>query len=132
MSSTRKRLSIALGGAAALGLAVASAASLGPMSSKSLGAGDTVVQSCDEDGLAVAYTNSYDNATGKYRTTGVSITGLADACDGLTIAVTLRDGSKVAVASGTATASKLSPTQSVAVTPVAAETVAGAAIVITG
>src|SRR6185369_535442 len=75
MSSTRKRLTIALGGAAALGLAVASAASLGPLSSKSLGAGDTIVQSYDKDGLAVDYTNAYDNATGKYRTTAVTITG---------------------------------------------------------
>jgi hypothetical protein len=132
MSSTRKRLTIALGGAAALGLAVASAASLGPLSSKSLGAGDTIVQSCDKDGLAVDYTNAYDNATGKYRTTAVTITGLADECDGLNIAVTLRDANKVAVASGTATASKASPTQAVTVTPVAAETVAGAAVVITG
>jgi hypothetical protein len=130
MSSTRKRLTIALGGAAALGLAVASAASLGPLNTRSLGASDNIVQSCDQDGVTVAYDSTYDSASGRYRTTGVNFTGMAAPCTGLSLSVTLRDANGLALSSATTTVTGAS--QLVAVPPVAAEAVAGTAVVITG
>jgi hypothetical protein len=131
MSSTRKRVAVAIVGASALGLGVASAASLGGLTTKSLGANDTVVASCDTDGMTVAYTNAYDSATGKYRTGSATISGIAAACNGQSLALTLRDSSGASLGAGSATVAGTS--QVVTLSPVAAaDAVAGAAVVVTG
>jgi hypothetical protein len=130
-SSTRKRLTLALMGATALGAVVASAASLGGLTSSSLGANDTVVASCDIDGVAIAYTNAYDSASGRYRTTSVTVSGVAAACNGQNIAITLRDTGGASIGSGAATVTGTS--QAIALTaPAPAEAVTGAAVVVTG
>jgi hypothetical protein len=132
MSSTRKRLTIALGGAVALGLTVASAATLGGLNSKSLGASDTIVSSCDENGVAIDYENSYDKVSGKYVTTAVNFSGVNSLCDGKTLNVTLKDGNATALASATTTVALTNGSQRVAVPAVNAEAIGGAAVVITG
>jgi hypothetical protein len=132
MSSTRKRVTAAVAGAAVLGLGVASAASLGGLSSASLGAGDQVVASCDGDGMAVAYTNAYDSVSGKYRTTSVTVSGIAAACAGQSMSVTLYDSTKASIGTGTATVGATT-TQVVTMTPTAAaDAVTGVAVVVTG
>ena len=65
---------------AAMGLATASAASLGGITSSSYGADVGVVSSCDTDGVTVAFTNSYDASLGRYQTTAVTVSGIAAAC----------------------------------------------------
>ena len=129
--SLHKRAAVAVLAASALGIGVASAATLGGLSSASLGANDTVVASCDADGVSIAYTNSYDGTTGRYRTTAVTINGIDAACAAKSLAVTLRDGAGTAIGSGTATVSGTS--QVVPLTPTAAaDAVSGAAVVIAG
>src|SRR5207342_968809 len=74
----RRRIAAAIiAGAATLGVVGASAASLGGITSNSLGADTAVVGSCDLDGVTLAYTNSYDATLGRYQTTAVNVTGIA-------------------------------------------------------
>lgn len=118
-------------GLAAFGLVGAAAASLNGLGGQKLGADDTVVASCDTDGVALAYTNSYDPATGVYRVSSVTVSGIAAACATETISVTLRDGTNANLGSGTATVGGTS--QAVAIAPTAsAKAVTGAAVVISG
>jgi hypothetical protein len=131
-SSTRKRLTIALVGATALGAVVASAASLGGLTSSSLGANDTIVASCDTDGMTIGYTNAYDSSTGKYRTSAATITGIAPACVGQSLSIVLRDAGGLSIGAGGG-AVVAGPSQTFAMSPsAAAEAVTGAAVVITG
>src|SRR5690349_9152457 len=103
MSSTRKRVTIAALSAAALGIGVASAASLNGLTSSSLGAQDTVVASCDSNGVSLAYTNAYDATTGKYRTTSVTVSGIDAACANQSLSVTLKDSTGASIGAGSAT-----------------------------
>ncbi len=100
-TSTRKRLTVALIGATALGAVVASAASLGGLSSAALGANDTVVASCDTDGVTTSYASAWDATDKRYETTAVTVGGVSDACDGQSLNVTLADGTGAALTSGT-------------------------------
>ena len=127
--SLRKRVAIAVIGASALGIGVASAATLGGLTSSSLGANETVVAACDSDGVTIAYTNAYDAATGKYRTTSATIGGMAAACTGKNLSVTLKDGTGASLA--TASVAVTGATQAVNVAA-AADAVSGAAVVISG
>jgi hypothetical protein len=130
-SRLRSRAIIAVAGASVLGLGVASASTLGGLSSSSLGANDTVVASCDSDGVSIAYTNAYDTATGRYRTTGATVNGIAAACNGKNLAVTLRDQAGAPL--GTGTVSVGGTSQAVVLAPTAAaDAVTGAAVVISG
>jgi hypothetical protein len=129
--SLRTRAVIAVLGASALGIGVASAATLGGLSSASLGANDTVVASCDTDGVSIAYSNTYDGTTGRYRTTAVTINGIAAGCNTRTLSVTLKDGTGASIGTGTVTVAGTS--QVVTLAPTAAsDAVAGAAVVIAG
>ena len=96
---------------------IASASSLGGVSSRALGSGASVVASCDVDGVAVAYTTAFDATSGTYRVSAVTVSGIAAACSGQQIEVALRNTagtSTVAPArttvSGTAQTLPVSPT----------------------
>ncbi len=99
----RKIAAAIVTGVAMFGVVGASAASLGGITSRSLGADATVVSSCDTDGITLAYTNAYSAALGRYTTTSVSVTGINTACNGLPISLTLFDGTNVSLGSGTTT-----------------------------
>jgi hypothetical protein len=81
-----RRLFIALGIAAVLAAAVyGAAASLGGITGNtSLGADDTVVSSCDTDGVAISMTTQPGGNTfeSKFRVSDLVISGIADACLG--------------------------------------------------
>jgi hypothetical protein len=128
LSHTRKRILIA--GAAALGtfgVVGASAASLS-VTSGGLGAGDTVVSSCDT-AVSVAYTTAYNATSGRYDVTGVTVSGI-DGCDTRTLKVTLRDAANASLGSGSGTVTGNSGASvSVSMTADAAAVV-GAAVVI--
>lgn len=76
------------------GTALGSAASLGGISADGLGADDTIVASCDTDGVITSYTTAY-NTTGSagYKVATVTVGGLNNACDGDTIEVRLTGSS---------------------------------------
>lgn len=126
-----KKTFAALAAVGVFGITLASAATLGGLNSVSLGADQTVVTSCDSDGIGVAYTNAFDAASGKYNTTEVVLSDIAPGCAGQSFQLTLSDGSTALVeASGTVAENE---TQTVVLpTAVAADQVNAAALVITG
>ena len=127
----RKKVLAVIAAVGVFGALTASAATLGGLNSVALGADQTVVASCDSDGVALAYTNAYDAATNAYQTTAVTLSGIASACANSTFQLTLSDGSTSLVsASGTvgSTASQVVTLPS----PVAAKSVTAASLVITG
>jgi hypothetical protein len=120
----RKRMVAAIiAGAAALGVVGASAASLGGITSNSLGADTTVVASCDTDGVTL----------GVYRTTTVTVSGIAAACAGKALALTLKDSGGASLASGTvASIVGTSAAVTMSGTGASANAVVNAAVVISG
>lgn len=70
---------------------IASASSLGGVSSRALGSGASVVASCDTDGVTLAYTTAFDAASGTHRVSAVTVSGIAAACSGQQIEVGLRN-----------------------------------------
>ena len=133
-TSSRKNKGFLLAGAlgiVAVGGVLASAATIGTVSSNSLGSGVQVVASCDTDGVTVAYTNTYNPANGNYEVTSVTVSGIAAACATKNLAITLADAAKVA--QGTGGAAVTGTTQSFAITGNSdAGVVEHAAIVIAG
>lgn len=128
----RRKIALAISlGVATFGLYTASAASLGGLTAKNLGADDNVVASCDTDGVTVAYTNAYDATAGLYKTSVVTVSGIAAACNGQTMSITLKDATGVSLGNGTATVA--GTTSAVTLSTTAnSKLVVGAAIVISG
>ena len=124
------RVAIAVGGVAAFA-AVASASSLGGLNSTSLGANDAVVAACDADGVTIGYTTAYNAAASKYQVTSVTLSGIAAGCATQTAAVTVKGTGGTSLASGTVTVAGTSETITLS-TPVPAETLVGASVVISG
>jgi hypothetical protein len=133
-----KQLLLALGaGGAAVAAVVASAASIGSVNSTDLGAGTTVVSSCDDD-IDVDYTTAFAN--GAYTVSAVSLAGLSDTCAAQDIKVTLYDddGDAVGSTSGVVpadpdplTTTDLTKDLTVS-SPPGADVVTGVAVVISG
>jgi hypothetical protein len=90
-----KRLLI-LCSAVAVGIpcSLAAASALQGVSSARVGDGATPVAACDPNGFTVTYTTSGGNLT------SVAIGGIAAACNGGSLRVTVVDGSRTSVASG--------------------------------
>lgn len=91
----------------AFGAAFAMAASLGTISSDSLGASNTTVASCDTNGVTTDYTTAWDATDKRYEVSAVVVSGIAAACDLKEVAVTVTDSSGASLASGTATYTQL-------------------------
>ena len=130
----RKRIAASvIAGIAALGVVGASAASLGGITSNGLGADTAVVGSCDTDGVTLAYTNAYDATLGRYQTTSVVVSGIAAACAGKSLSLTLKDSGGVSLGAGTvASIVGTSATVSLGAPGANANAVVNAAAVITG
>jgi hypothetical protein len=73
---------------------LAAASALQGVSSARVGNGSTPVAACDTDGFTVSYTTSGGNLT------SVAIGGIASACNGASLRVTVVDSSRTSVASG--------------------------------
>jgi hypothetical protein len=83
---------------------VASAASLGGITNGNLGADDTVVASCDTNGVTLAYTYAYNTTgTAGYKVVTVTVGGINDACDGQAIGVTLTGAANASLESVSST-----------------------------
>lgn len=132
---SRRTLLAVLGGVLAFALVVGAAASLGGLTSTSLGANDSVVASCDTDGVTSSYSTVYNTTTSAgFKVNDVTVGGVASACADTSMTVTL---------SGAADASLGSVTQAMPATGttnvlnfvsanVKAEDVTGVHVVITG
>lgn len=129
----RKRTIVALViGGVVFATVVGIAASLGPVTAENLGAGNSVVASCDTDGVSVSYSTSYDGTDGRYEVASVTVDGIADTCDGQTLTVALADSAGAQLAEGSVTVpTGTGTTASVTLgTPPAASQVANVHVVI--
>jgi len=99
-----KKFLAPLAGLAVAGGIFASAATLGGVTTTGMGASTAVVASCDTDGVTLAYTTAYDATTGTYRVSTVSVSGIAPACSGKNISVSLRNAAGTSSVSSTPTA----------------------------
>ena len=119
----------------AAGGILASAASLG-ISGRTLGAGTSVISSCDPNGVALTYTNAYDSASGSYKTSAVTVTGLDNLCNGRRLDITLFGAANVVVGAGSIGALNLPTGTTSAVVSfsptLTATAITGAAVVIAG
>lgn len=89
-SNRHKSVAVALAVVGVAGLSLASAAQL-QVTSDTLQAGAVEVEGCDEDGVVdVAYTSGWDS--GAFRTTGIQVTEIDDACNTKAIDVVVTVG----------------------------------------
>jgi len=98
----RVTLSIAAGLVVFAGV-FAMASSMGVTSTGQVGAGSASVSACDGDGVSTSYTTAWDTTDKRFEISSVTVTGIANACDSLPIAVSLTDGSDVQLGSGSDT-----------------------------
>lgn len=124
----RKKMTAIVLGLLAFSMVAASAASLGGITTSNLGAETDIVAGCDDDGIAVDFTLAFSG--GEYRTSSVDITGIAAACNGQDISVTLLDGSGASIGSASA-ATVAGTSHSASISALAAD-VEGIAVVIDG
>jgi hypothetical protein len=68
-----------------------------------LGAGSDAVGSCDADGVTTSYANSWDTGDKRYEVTSVTVTGIHNNCDGMTLKVALADSANVNLGDGSVT-----------------------------
>jgi hypothetical protein len=130
---TRRIVAFFVAGLAALGGAFASAASLGTITENTLGANTTVIASCDTDGVALSYTNTYDPTVGKYKVTSVTVSAINAACASKKLDITLKNATNVSVGSGAVASLGAGGTIAIPITGnVDANPVVGAAVVIFG
>lgn len=121
-------LALTVGG----GIAVASAATLGGLTAKNLGADNSLIYSCDTNGLNIAYTNTYDPTGQRFVVANAVISNLAAGCAGQVMNVQLTGTGGIALSAATPV-TITGTTETVTFTsPASAKDVDGAAIVITG
>jgi hypothetical protein len=98
----RKRMILALlGSVAVFGSLYGMAASLGGISSGNVGADSAVVASCDTNGISTAYGTAWSATDKRYAITSVTVSGVADTCDGETLSVSLTDSTGAQIGAGT-------------------------------
>lgn len=85
------------------GAVAASAASLGGITTDTLGADNAAVSACDTDGVTTAYTEAYEAAVPGYEVGTVTVGSIADACNGLTMKVNLVDSANASLAESSIT-----------------------------
>lgn len=125
----RKSLAV-LAAVGVFGALTASAATLGGLNSAVLGADQTIVASCDTDGINLSYDNSYDEASNSYFTDAVTISDVNAACDGSDFQLTLSDGTS-ALIEATGSVVTASGSQTIVLSaPVLANSVTAASLVI--
>lgn len=121
------------GGVLIAGIASASAATLGGLTSSSVGADNSVVAACDTDGIAIAYTTAYNATAQEYQVSAVNFSGVNAACNSKAASVSLRNGttalSTADSTSITVTAGAFSLTLG---SPIPAASIDGVSLVISG
>jgi hypothetical protein len=140
----KKRVLLAIGVAVLIGAGVfASAATLGGITDKNLGASDQVVASCDTDGVTTSYTTrtatgaetsgTVANTTGiHWDVASIKVTGVAAACAGQEIKVVAADEGGATLYESTAQSAVEGLNTFSIATSVPAENVYHVAVVING
>ncbi len=122
-------------GIVGVGGVLASAASLN-IANSTLGAGTTVIASCDTNGVRLDYNNTYVPSAGRYDTTSVVVTGLNNVCNGKRLNLTLKRNTGAVLGTGSILSLNLpigTTSATVTISPAAnANLVRGAAVVISG
>jgi hypothetical protein len=103
MRIPRKAAIALLAGVCIAGIAGASAASLGPVTVGSLGAENSVVASCDTDGITINYTTTYSVANARFEVTSVTLGNVNTACGGKNASVVLAATGGTSLGSGSVT-----------------------------
>ena len=99
----RRTIAGILAGLTVFGGVFAMAASLGGITSGSVGADDAAVASCDTDGVSTTYASSWDATDKRYEVTSVTVSGIHNDCDTKTLSVSLTDASGAQLGSGSVT-----------------------------
>ena len=97
----RRTLTAVLVGLTVFGTVFAFAATLGGITTATIGANNATVAACDSDGLTTTYTSAWDATDKRYEISQVSVTGVSDACDGQTMKVALTDAAGAQLGEGT-------------------------------
>ena len=97
---SRRTIAAVVAGFTVFGAVFASAASLGGITSGNVSADNAAVASCDTDGVTTAYTTSWDGTDDRYEVTSVTVSGIANACDGRTLSLSLTDASNNQIGTG--------------------------------
>lgn len=127
ITTRRKTAAAALVVVGIAGLSIASAAQLNLSSTASLGAGQTVVESCQPAGDPIEVTFENEFETDSYKTTKIELSEVAVACQGLNFKVVVDD----TVASEVEGTMDMSAVTSITLTPaVAAEDIEKVSVVI--
>ena len=127
-----KRLFLALlFGSCAYAIAFASAATIGTVTDAGVGAGNTVIASCDTDGVNTAYGYAYSASTPGYNVTSVSVTNINAACNDKNISVTVAKSDGSTPATGASTVAS-GAANDIAVSPAITAANAGAVYVVIG
>lgn len=93
-----KRIILASGaGLLAVGAISVSAASLGGITSKSVGVDSQVIAPCDSNGINSSYGYGYSASLGTYEVTSVQLSNVDAACSGLSYSLTLADDAKESI-----------------------------------
>ncbi len=128
-----KRILIAIVvGLAVFGGTFAFAASLGGVTTGTVGDSATVIASCDTDGVTATFgAPSWDGTNLRYGLTSLNVSNINAACNGLGIRVTLKDsgGASLGESTGTVAAGAAALTFSPSVS---AQSVTGIDVVIAG
>ena len=97
----KRWLTALLAGLIVFGTTFAFAATLGGVTSGSVGANAAVVAACDSNGVATSYSSAWDAADKRYEVATVTVSGVSDSCDGATLKVTLKDSAGAQIAEAT-------------------------------
>ena len=120
---SRRTIAGVVAGVTVFGAVFASAASLGGITSGQVGADDAAVTSCDTDGVTTSYATSWDAGDDRYEVTSVTVSGIANACDGRTLSVSLLDavsnGNQIGSGSVTVPSDALATQATVTLSPAA-------------
>jgi len=104
MKNPRSTLIKLTGAAAVFGVVLAMAATLS-VDGKSLGAGDATLAACDTGGVKTDYALQWDDVLDIYEVASVTVSDIADACNGKAMKVTLLDSAGAVLKEATTTIS---------------------------
>lgn len=104
MKNTRRILIKLTGAAAVFGVVLAMAATL-TVDSKTVGAGDATLAACDTGGIKTDYAIQWDSIVKIYEVATVTVSDIADACNGKAMKITLLDSAGAVLKEATTTVS---------------------------
>lgn len=97
----KRTLVAVLAGLSVFGGAFAFAATLGGITTASVGANNVAIAACDTDGVNTTYTSAWDATDKRYEVSQVTVSGVSDSCDGQTMKVSLTDSADAQLSEGT-------------------------------